>query len=95
MQLCRQDQDSTLQWEGDVQKGNYLSVGSGIEDVVSNANTARPNRAVQFENPTYRIAERTTGSRSSSEQTLRFEEIRVTRYANSEFESNFDQYKIR
>ena len=41
-----------------------LSVGSGIEDMVSSS--ARPIRTVHFENPTDRPAESPTGSRSLS-----------------------------
>jgi hypothetical protein len=43
--------------------------------------SARPIRTVQNENPADGLAQTLTGSRFLSEDTLSFEEIRVTRYA--------------
>ena len=59
-----------------------LSVGSGIEDMVSNP--VRPIRIAHFGNPTDRFAESPTGSPPLSKLSLDFEEIRVTYHPDTE-----------
>jgi hypothetical protein len=65
-----------------------LSVGSGIEFMVSKA--SRPIRTVQSENHTDRLAKSPTGSRSLSKLTVEFEEMRVTGRPYTEF--NLSQF---
>ena len=60
-----------------------LSVGSGIEGIVSNH--VRPIRTVHYENSTDRLAECPTRSPSLSCKILDFEEIRGTRPSYTEF----------
>jgi len=48
------------------------------------SNTVRPIRTAHLDNPAGRLAERPTGPRSLSKQTLDSEEISVARYADTE-----------
>jgi hypothetical protein len=60
-----------------------LSVGSGIEGVVSNP--VQPIRTVHSKHPGDRPGDSPTGMRSLSKQTLDFEEINLTSQADTEF----------
>jgi hypothetical protein len=64
-----------------------LSVWSGINEMVTNP--VRPIRTDRFGNPTDRLAESPTESRSLSKQTLDFEDLSVTRHADTEFNGRY------
>jgi len=64
--------------------GIKLSVGSGIEDMASNP--GQPIRTARFENPTDRLADCLTGSRSLSKWTIDFEDLRVTGNPDTKFQ---------